>query len=113
MIFEYLEHDLNGVLANPAIEFKPEHLKSLSKQLLEGLEYLHKRSVLHRDIKGSNLLVSRNGLLKLADFGLARLYAKRRQEDHTNRVITLWYRPMELLYGATQYAGEVDMWGAG
>ncbi|KDN53194.1 Pkinase-domain-containing protein [Tilletiaria anomala UBC 951] len=113
MIFEYLEHDLNGVLANPAIEFKLQHIKSLAKQMLEGLEYLHKKGILHRDLKGSNLLVNSNGLLKLADFGLARLYAKRRGEDHTNRVITLWYRPLELLYGATQYGAEVDMWGAG
>ncbi len=113
MIFEYLEHDLNGVLANPAIQFQPQHLKSLAKQLFEGLDYLHNKGILHRDIKGSNLLVSSNGLLKLADFGLARYYAKRQNEDHTNRVITLWYRPLELLFGQTQYSGDVDMWGAG
>jgi len=51
--------------------------------------------------------------LKLADFGLARFYQKRRRSDYTNRVITLWYRPPELLLGTTVYGPEVDMWSAG
>lgn len=113
MVFEYMEHDLNGVLHHPDIRFTPAHLKSLSGQLLAGLDHLHQRSVLHRDLKGSNILLNNAGQLKLADFGLARLYAKRRQADYTNRVVTLWYRPPELLLGATQYGSEVDAWGAG
>lgn len=113
MVFEYMEHDLNGVLSHPSITFTPAHLKSLSQQLLEGLSYLHRKSVLHRDLKGSNILLNNAGLLKLADFGLARFYQKRRQGDYTNRVVTLWYRPPELLFGATKYGPEVDMWGAG
>lgn len=113
MVFEYMEHDLNGVLHHPAIEFSPANLKSLALQLLEGLDHLHARSVLHRDLKGSNILLSNTGILKLADFGLARLYAKRREGDYTNRVVTLWYRPPELLLGATKYGSELDAWGAG
>ncbi|KAN0059700.1 kinase subunit of RNA polymerase II carboxy-terminal domain kinase I [Thecaphora frezii] len=113
MVFEYMEHDLNGILAHPQIRFSPAHLKSLSGQLLKGLAYLHRKSVLHRDLKGSNILINNQGLLKLADFGLARFYFKRRRGDYTNRVVTLWYRPPELLFGATQYGPEVDMWGAG
>ncbi|CAO1622276.1 unnamed protein product [Parajaminaea phylloscopi] len=113
MVFEYLEHDLNGVLHHPDVKFSPAHLKSLSSQLLTGLDYLHQKSVLHRDLKGSNILLNNAGQLKLADFGLARLFAKRRQGDYTNRVVTLWYRPPELLLGATRYGSEVDAWGAG
>lgn len=113
MVFEYMEHDLNGVLNHPKVHFTPAHLKSLASQLLEGLGYLHHKAVLHRDLKGSNVLLNNAGLLKLADFGLARLYAKGRVGDYTNRVVTLWYRPPELLLGATQYGAEVDMWGAG
>uniref|UniRef100_V5EV01 [RNA-polymerase]-subunit kinase n=2 Tax=Kalmanozyma brasiliensis (strain GHG001) TaxID=1365824 RepID=V5EV01_KALBG len=113
MVFEYMEHDLNGILAHPAVQFSPAHLKSLAGQLFEGLDYLHRRSVLHRDLKGSNILLNNEGRLKLADFGLARFYAKRRRGDYTNRVVTLWYRPPELLFGETQYGSEVDMWGAG
>ena len=75
--------------------------------------YLHDQGVIHRDIKGSNILISKHGELKLADFGLARFYMKRRRSDYTNRVITLLYRPPELLLGATVYGPEVDMWSAG
>ncbi|WFD01096.1 [pyruvate dehydrogenase (acetyl-transferring)] kinase [Malassezia yamatoensis] len=113
MVFEYMEHDLNGILVHPEVSFTDAHRKSLASQLLQGLSYLHHRSVLHRDLKGSNLLLNNAGTLKIADFGLARTYYKRHHGDYTNRVVTLWYRPPELLLGATQYGPEVDTWGAG
>lgn len=113
MVFEYMEHDLNGLLVHPKVSFTHAHIKSLAQQLLRGLAYLHHRAVLHRDLKGSNLLLNRQGILKIADFGLARTYYKRKTGDYTNRVVTLWYRPPELLLGATQYGAEVDAWGAG
>ncbi|CAG8614123.1 9104_t:CDS:10, partial [Ambispora gerdemannii] len=113
MVFEYMDHDLTGVLANPQIKFEVQHIKCLMKQLLEGLVVLHERGILHRDIKGSNLLLNNRGQLKLGDFGLARKYDNRRQQDYTNRVVTLWYRPPELCLGATEYGPEVDMWSAG
>ncbi|PFH52758.1 hypothetical protein AMATHDRAFT_138953 [Amanita thiersii Skay4041] len=113
MVFEYMDHDLTGVLSQTQFAFTNAHLKSLCHQMLAGLAYLHHKGVIHRDIKGSNILVNNRGELKLADFGLARFYYKRRQSDYTNRVITLWYRPPELLFGATVYGPEVDMWSAG
>ena len=58
-------------------------------------------------------MINNRGELKLGDFGLARFYQKRRRSDYTNRVITLWYRPPELLFGTTVYGPEVDMWSAG
>ena len=111
MVFEYMEHDLHGLLVH-GVTFSDAHRKSITKQLLRGLAYLHHRSVLHRDLKGSNLLLNNQGTLKIADFGLARTFYKRRMGDYTNRVVTLWYRPPELLLGATQYGSEVDAWGA-
>lgn len=112
MVFEYLSHDLTGLLNHPTFKLDPAHKKHLAKQLFEGLDYLHRRGVLHRDIKAANILVSNEGQLKLADFGLARFYAKRRQLDYTNRVITIWYRSPELLLGETQYGPAVDIWSA-
>ena len=112
MVFEYLSHDLTGLLNHPTFKLEHAHKKHLAKQLFEGLDYLHRRGVLHRDIKAANILVSNTGRLKLADFGLARFYAKRRQLDYTNRVITIWYRPPELLLGETQYGPAVDIWSA-
>ncbi|KAH0288715.1 Pkinase-domain-containing protein, partial [Aureobasidium sp. EXF-3399] len=114
MIFEYLSHDLTGLLNHPSFALTEGHKKDLAKQLFEGLDYLHKRGVLHRDIKAANILVSRNGELKLADFGLARFYNKnaKLKQDYTNRVITIWYRSPELLLGETQYGPAVDIWSA-
>lgn len=113
MVFEYMDHDLTGILSQTQFKFSDAHLKSLCHQMLAGLAYLHHKGVIHRDIKGSNILLNNRGELKLADFGLARFYQKRRRTDYTNRVITLWYRPPELLFGATVYGAEVDMWSAG
>ena len=66
----------------------------------------------YRDMKSSNVLITRNGVLKLADFGLARALS-RGQQRYTNRVVTLWYRPPELFLGERNYGPPVDMWGAG
>ncbi|OJD33008.1 cmgc cdk crk7 protein kinase [Diplodia corticola] len=112
MVFEYLSHDLTGLLNHPSFKLEHSHKKDLAKQLFEGLDYLHRRGVLHRDIKAANILVSNTGQLKLADFGLARFYAKRKKLDYTNRVITIWYRSPELLLGETQYGPAVDIWSA-
>ena len=112
MVFEYLSHDLTGLLNHPTFKLDHAHKKHLGRQLFEGLNYLHKRGVLHRDIKAANILVSNEGQLKLADFGLARFYSKRGKPDYTNRVITIWYRPPELLLGETQYGPAVDIWSA-
>ena len=112
MVFEYLSHDLTGILNHPTYTLEPGHKKHLAQQLFEGLDYLHTRGVLHRDIKAANILVSSEGILKLADFGLARFYAKHHQLDYTNRVITIWYRSPELLLGDTQYGPAVDIWSA-
>jgi CTD kinase subunit alpha len=112
MVFEYLSHDLTGLLNHPTFVLTAAHKKHLAKQLFEGLDYLHKRGVLHRDIKAANILISKTGELKLADFGLARFYQKRQKQDYTNRVITIWYRSPELLMGETQYGPAVDIWSA-
>ncbi|KAI0897835.1 Pkinase-domain-containing protein [Annulohypoxylon nitens] len=112
MVFEYLSHDLTGLLNHPSYKLDAAQKKHLALQLFEGLDYLHKRGVLHRDIKAANILVSNEGVLKLADFGLARFYAKHHQLDYTNRVITIWYRSPELLLGETQYDAGVDIWSA-
>jgi cyclin-dependent kinase 12/13 len=112
MVFEYVDNDLTGLLDTPSVIFTESHVKTYAKQLLEGLWYCHERQVLHRDIKGSNLLIDNHGTLKIADFGLARTYADNLRR-YTNRVITLWYRSPELLLGAEEYGPEVDIWSVG
>ncbi|KAK3249619.1 hypothetical protein CYMTET_40962 [Cymbomonas tetramitiformis] len=113
MVFEYMDHDLTGLQDRPGIKFSVPQIKCYMKQLLTGLHYCHKNNVLHRDIKGSNLLIDNKGILKLADFGLARPWTSENANALTNRVITLWYRPPELLLGAQKYGPEIDMWSVG
>lgn len=88
-------------------------MKCYIQQLLCGLDHCHTRGVLHRDIKGSNLLIDNNGILKLADFGLASFFDPKEHQPLTSRVVTLWYRPPELLLGATNYGVAVDLWSTG
>lgn len=113
MVFEYMDHDLTGLADRPGMRFTVPQIKCYMRQLLTGLHYCHINQVLHRDIKGSNLLIDNKGNLKLADFGLARSFSGDQNANLTNRVITLWYRPPELLLGTTKYGPAVDMWSVG
>ncbi|EEF44596.1 cyclin-dependent kinase C-2 [Ricinus communis] len=113
MVFEYMDHDLTGLADRPGMKFSVPQIKCYMRQLLTGLHYCHVNQVLHRDIKGSNLLIDNEGNLKLADFGLARSFSNEHNANLTNRVITLWYRPPELLLGTTKYGPAVDMWSVG
>ncbi|CAO2624454.1 Cyclin-dependent kinase 16, partial [Lemmus lemmus] len=81
-------------------------------QLLRGLAYCHKQKVLHRDLKPQNLLINERGELKLADFGLARAKSIP-TKTYSNEVVTLWYRPPDILLGSTDYSTQIDMWGVG
>ncbi|KAF5950949.1 hypothetical protein HYC85_012942 [Camellia sinensis] len=113
LVFEYMVHDLAGLAASPGIKFTESQVKCYMYQLLLGLEHCHNRHVLHRDIKGSNLLIDNGGVLKIADFGLASVFDPNHKQPMTSRVVTLWYRPPELLLGATDYGVGVDLWSAG
>jgi len=112
MVFEFLEHDIVGLM-DRRVRFELPHVKCLARQLLEGVNYLHKNCILHRDIKGANILLSRSGVLKLADFGLARIFFPNKPNPYTNRVVTLWYRAPELLLGMKMYSTAIDMWSVG
>ncbi|KAG7097601.1 hypothetical protein E1B28_004936 [Marasmius oreades] len=118
MVFPYMDHDLAGLLENERVVLQPSHIKLYMKQLLEGTAYMHRNHILHRDMKAANLLISNSGSLRIADFGLSRTYElegsnKMKERKYTNCVVTRWYRPPELLMGARNYGGEVDIWGIG
>ncbi|OMJ10227.1 CTD kinase subunit alpha [Smittium culicis] len=119
MVMEYLGYDLSGLLARSDWILEQENIKSLVHQILSGLNHMHEYGIIHRDIKGSNILLNDKGELKIVDFGLARHYDAQLVNtadpslNYTNRVITLWYRPPELLLGTTKYGPEVDIWSVG
>ncbi|KAE8687416.1 putative serine/threonine-protein kinase [Hibiscus syriacus] len=117
IILRRLDHSnvmkLEGLAATPGIKLTEAQIKCYMQQLLNGLDHCHSRGILHRDIKGANLLIDNNGNLKIADFGLATFSRADEKQPMTSRVVTLWYRPPELLLGCTDYGAAVDLWSAG
>lgn len=88
-------------------KFRPPEVKCMMKQLLAGLDYIHRRGIIHRDLKMSNLLLNVRGILKIADFGLARHVPER--SKMTPKVVTLWYRAPELLFGEKDYTNAIGI----
>lgn len=123
MVTPYMDHDLAGLLENPNITFTEPQIKCYLLQLLEGLRYLHHNHILHRDMKAANLLINNEGILQIADFGLARHYDEpvpvagggggEAHRDYTVLVVTRWYRPPELLLQLRKYTTAIDLWGVG
>ncbi|KAJ7956079.1 Kinase family protein [Quillaja saponaria] len=112
MVMEYMEYDLKGLMEVMKQPFSIGEVKCLMMQLLEGVKYLHDNWVIHRDLKTSNLLLNKEGDLKICDFGLSRQYGTP-LKPYTPLVVTLWYRAPELLLGTKQYSTAIDMWSVG
>ncbi|GBN92710.1 Cyclin-dependent kinase 16, partial [Araneus ventricosus] len=106
LVFEYLENDLKKYLDYVGCPINVNNVKIFLFQLLRGLAYCHRRKVLHRDLKPQNLLINEKGELKLADFGLARAKSVP-TKTYSNEVVTLWYRPPEILLGSTDYSTSI------
>ncbi|KAK1165571.1 cyclin-dependent kinase 15 isoform X2 [Acipenser oxyrinchus oxyrinchus] len=111
-VFEYVQTDLAQYMIQHPGGLHSYNVKVLLFQLLRGLSYIHRQRILHRDLKPQNLLISCLGELKLADFGLARAKSIPSQ-TYSSEVVTLWYRPPDVLLGATDYSTGLDMWGVG
>ncbi|KAK4549519.1 Cell division control protein 2 [Oleoguttula mirabilis] len=133
LVFEYLDLDLKKYmealpvsqggrgkpLPEGVMDGRQGHMglgahmvKKFTAQLLEGTRYCHAHRILHRDLKPQNLLIDKEGNLKLADFGLARAFGVPLR-TYTHEVVTLWYRAPEILLGGRQYSTGVDMWSVG
>ncbi|ANB13402.1 cyclin-dependent serine/threonine protein kinase SGV1 [Sugiyamaella lignohabitans] len=123
MVTPYMDHDLTGLLENPRVRLTLPQIKCYFQQLLQGMNHIHQLKYLHRDIKASNILIDNNGIVKIADFGLARQYLGQRPTEkggagpgkhrYTAMVVTRWYRPPELILGEARYTTAIDMWGIG
>ncbi|DBB14813.1 hypothetical protein WJX82_002302 [Trebouxia sp. C0006] len=112
LVFEYMQTDLEVVIKDRSLTFSEGDVKAYMQMVLQGINFCHKRWVLHRDIKPNNFLISQQGDVKLGDFGLARIFGSP-DRKWTNQVFATWYRPPELFFGSTCYGPGIDMWAAG
>ncbi|KAJ3357793.1 hypothetical protein HDU83_002921 [Entophlyctis luteolus] len=112
IVMEFVEHDLKSLMDSMRSPFLQSEIKTLMLQLLSAVECLHSKWIVHRDLKTSNLLMNNMGMMKVADFGLARRFGDP-LGNMTQLVVTLWYRAPELLLGATEYSTAIDMWSVG
>jgi len=114
LVLEYLPlGDLEMLIRDAEhVRYGAADIKAWMGMLSRAVWFCHESFVLHRDIKPNNLLIAADGEVKLADFGLARSFADPHQLM-TSNVITRWYRPPELLFGAKHYSGAVDVWSVG
>lgn len=114
LVLEYLPlGDLEMLIRDhDGIRYGTADIKAWMGMLVRAVWFCHENAILHRDIKPNNLLIAADGEVKLADFGLARSFADP-YNVMTANVITRWYRPPELLYGARYYSGAVDVWSVG
>ncbi|KAJ8562375.1 hypothetical protein K7X08_011666 [Anisodus acutangulus] len=113
LVFDCMEYDLKGIQEQKGAKFSEPEIKCYMHQLLKGLDHCHSRGILHRDVTTSNLLVNKEGVLKIADIGLSTFFDPEQSIPLTSRIVTLWYRPPELLLGSNSYGVEVDLWGVG
>jgi len=111
--FEFMAQDLRRYMDNAGGMGSEgaKLIKSYMYQLLNGLEYCHSHRILHRDLKPQNLLIDTKGFLKLADFGLARVFSIPLR-PYSHEVVTLWYRAPEVLLGDPRYSTPIDIWSA-
>ncbi|CAH0555009.1 unnamed protein product [Brassicogethes aeneus] len=112
VITELLQSDLHKIIVSHQ-PLSSDHIKVFLYQILRGLKYLHSARILHRDIKPGNLLVNSNCVLKICDFGLARVEEPDANKHMTQEVVTQYYRAPEILMGAKHYNAAVDVWSVG
>ena len=118
MVLEFMEYDLQSFFEKlnqdpKIVNYSHEELiKIILKQILKGVEYLHSKKIIHRDLKPQNILLNKDLIIKLCDFGLSRKLSFEKR-PYTQEVLSLWYRAPELLLGSNIYNESIDIWSIG
>ncbi|XP_067831162.1 cyclin-dependent kinase-like 1 isoform X1 [Heptranchias perlo] len=112
LVFEYCDHTVLNELDKYPRGVAEVQVKSIVRQTLQAVNFCHKHNCIHRDVKPENILITKHGVIKLCDFGFARILTGP-GDDYTDYVATRWYRAPELLVGDTQYGPPVDVWAIG
>lgn len=112
VVMEHMETDLNKWMKSQTKPLTLSELKSIMKQILQGMKFLHENGVMHRDLKPANILINtKKAQVKICDFGLSR--PGMGEGPYTPGVVTQWYRAPELLAGVESYSNAIDMWSVG
>ena len=117
IVLEYVE---NGSLDSLIKKFGkiPEQLVIIYiQQVLQGLEFLHSKNCIHRDIKGGNILTTKDGEVKLADFGVAMILNSEQNSTHAHKNISFagtpyWMAP-EVIQENAEVTSACDIWSLG
>mmetsp|Transcript_31039 Transcript_31039/g.70998 ORF Transcript_31039/g.70998 Transcript_31039/m.70998 type:complete len:320 (-) Transcript_31039:51-1010(-) len=112
LVLELVELDLKKYMKSKECPLDPHEIMEFTYQLCKGTAFCHASRILHRDLKPNNLLITRNRVLKIADFGLARLFSVPCPK-YTHEVVTVWYRAPEILLGESPYSLPIDVWSMG
>jgi len=110
LIFPFCSYDLKRLLRETSC-LSIGQVKNFLYQLLEGVQAIHSKEIIHRNLKPANVLVGDDGLLRICDLGSSRQIAER--HEFTPGLVTLWYRSPEILLGAPSYDTSVDLWSVG
>ncbi|XP_076849365.1 cyclin-dependent kinase-like 2 [Brachyhypopomus gauderio] len=113
LVFEFVERSVLDELEQFPNGLPPSRTRRYLYQVLLAITFCHQHNIVHRDIKPENVLVSQCGVIKVCDFGFARVMSAVPGEAYTDYVATRWYRAPELLLGDTTYDKAVDVWAIG
>lgn len=105
LVLQAVEHTLKDVIRDLDGSAKMMY----KRQIASGIAWCHEKGIMHRDIKPANMLVQ-DRVLKICDFGLARLISSKGRKKHSLCAVTLWYRALEILLGDQYYTESVDVW---
>ena len=113
LVFEFCSQNLEEIIQDTKKRNERLHMgeiKKLMKQILQGMSYVHSKGISHRDLKPENILKDDNGVIKICDFGSAKILDERL---NTPYIVSRYYRAPELILGCSDYTQKIDIWAIG
>jgi glycogen synthase kinase 3 beta len=113
LVFEYCKKNLEEVIQEhkkSQNRMKMPEIKRIMKQILQGMAYVHSQNISHRDLKPENILMDEKGVIKICDFGSAKVLDAKL---NTPYIVSRYYRAPELILACSDYTQAIDVWAIG